>query len=111
LQNACRSLFLFFEDDVQEFLYNRESTSLSEVNRFDCEVEMNWALIFSPAVIWVLIPITAIICTTIVKLTRMYQAHTERIAMIERGIDPGEYREGQAVCDPTMQKHRRSAEA
>jgi hypothetical protein len=50
---------------------------------------MEWRQFFlNPAVVWILIPITAILIGGIKGLYRMYCEHTERIAMIEQGIVP-----------------------
>ena len=42
----------------------------------------------NPAVVWVLIPITAILLGGIHKLYEQYCRHTERIEMIQSGIHP-----------------------
>ena len=50
---------------------------------------MRWELFFlNPAVVWVLIPIAAILTTGIQQLVKMYFRHRERIALIEQGIHP-----------------------
>lgn len=41
-----------------------------------------------PEVLIFMIPIVAIICSTIKKLSRMRFEHEERLARIEAGIDP-----------------------
>ncbi|MCA9196223.1 MAG: hypothetical protein KDA87_01755 [Planctomycetales bacterium] len=50
---------------------------------------MRWEHFFlNPAVVWVLIPIVAIVVTGIQQIIRMVLRHRERIAMIEQGIHP-----------------------
>ncbi|MEZ6115517.1 MAG: hypothetical protein R3C28_02935 [Pirellulaceae bacterium] len=46
------------------------------------------ALFLNPAVVWVMIPIVAIVVTGIQQIIRMVLRHRERIAMIEQGIHP-----------------------
>ena len=54
---------------------------------------MDWRMFFlNPAVVWVLIPIAAILLSGIQALAKMYFTHQERIAMIEQGIHPDEGR-------------------
>ena len=50
---------------------------------------MNWiTLLLSPNVIWVLIPIVAIIGIFSVLGAKVYFAHVERMGKIRNGIDP-----------------------
>ena len=50
---------------------------------------MRWELFFlNPAVVWVLIPVTAILVGGIQQLVKMICRHRERIAMIEQGMNP-----------------------
>ncbi len=50
---------------------------------------MDWRMFFmNPAVVWVLIPVAAILIGGIQALAKMYFSHQERIAMIEQGIHP-----------------------
>jgi len=52
---------------------------------------MDWSRFFlNPAVVWVLIPVTAILVGGIQQLVKMFLTHQERIAMIEQGIHPDE---------------------
>lgn len=48
------------------------------------------AFFLNPAVVWVLIPITAILISGIQQVYKQYCRHVERIAMIENGIHPDE---------------------
>lgn len=45
---------------------------------------------FHPGVIWVLIPIVAIICSFVHKGLKMHYEHKERMARIEFGLEPEE---------------------
>ena len=50
---------------------------------------MNWQAFFlNPAVVWVLIPVSAILISGIRGLYSQYCKHQERIAMIENGLHP-----------------------
>lgn len=50
---------------------------------------MEWHHFFlNPAVVWVTIPIAAILIGGIQTLVKMYYSHQERIAMIEQGMHP-----------------------
>ena len=50
---------------------------------------MNWQAFFlNPAVVWVLIPVSAILVSGITALYAMHCKHHERIAMIENGMHP-----------------------
>ena len=48
----------------------------------------NWQFLFNPAVIWVFIPITAIIVGTLGTIIHKSQQHRERMAMIAAGMHP-----------------------
>ncbi len=55
---------------------------------------MDWRYFFmNPAVVWVLIPVAAILVGGIQAVLKMYFTHQERIAMIEQGIHPDQGRE------------------
>lgn len=47
-----------------------------------------WMMLFNPAVVWVLIPIVAILAGTIAKIIQRSQEHRERMAMIGAGLHP-----------------------
>jgi hypothetical protein len=49
---------------------------------------MNWSRLFSPEVIWVLIPITGIVVWGITEILQQIHRHQERQAMIEQGMHP-----------------------
>lgn len=49
-----------------------------------------WELLLRPDVIWVLIPIVAILGGIGHKIVKLVIAHRERMAMIEQGIHPDE---------------------
>jgi len=49
---------------------------------------MNWNDLLSPAVLIFLIPIVAIIVGGIVAIAKLLIRHRERLAMIERGMNP-----------------------
>ena len=54
---------------------------------------MDWRDFFlNPAVVWVLVPLGAILVGGIQALVKMYFTHQERISMIEQGIHPDQYR-------------------
>lgn len=44
--------------------------------------------LLNPATVWVLIPVAAIVVTGIRAITKANHRHRERMAMIERGMDP-----------------------
>jgi hypothetical protein len=48
----------------------------------------NWQILLSPAIVWVFIPITAILIGGISKILQQSQRHRERMAMIAAGIHP-----------------------
>lgn len=48
----------------------------------------NWVLLFNPAVVWVLIPIVAIVVSAVAKIMHRSQEHRERMAMIAAGLHP-----------------------
>ena len=55
---------------------------------------MEWREFFlNPAVVWILVPVAAILIGGIQALVKMYFTHQERISMIEQGIHPDQYRE------------------
>ena len=61
---------------------------------------MEWVrIIFSPAVVWVLIPLTVLTFLGIQQLAKMYFDHQERMALIDQGIHPD---------DPTRDAARES---
>ena len=47
-----------------------------------------WAHLLNPAVIWVLIPIVAILVGAIARIIQRSQEHRERMAMIAAGLHP-----------------------
>lgn len=50
---------------------------------------MHWEAFFlNPAVVWVLIPVSAILIGGISGIYSQYCKHVERISMIENGIHP-----------------------
>ena len=49
---------------------------------------MDWSMLLEPSRLALLIPIVAIICGIGIGITKMIIDHRERMAMIERGIDP-----------------------
>lgn len=50
---------------------------------------MSWEAFFlNPAVVWVIIPVAAIVLGGVSEIYKMYCRHQERIAMIENGIHP-----------------------
>ena len=52
-------------------------------------MDVHWSHFFlNPAVVWICIPIAAIVLSGIQALVKMYFSHQERIAMIEHGIHP-----------------------
>lgn len=48
----------------------------------------NWLYVFNPAVVWVLIPVTAILVGMIGTIVHRSQQHRERMAMIAAGMHP-----------------------
>ena len=53
-------------------------------------MDIEWSRFFlNPAVVWVTIPVAAILIGGIQALVKMYFSHQERIAMIEQGMHPG----------------------
>jgi hypothetical protein len=48
----------------------------------------SWQILFSPAIIWVFIPITAIIVGSLATIIHKSQQHRERMAMIAAGMHP-----------------------
>lgn len=50
---------------------------------------MSWQAFFlNPALVWILIPLTAMLLGGIGEIYKRYCEHQERIAMIENGIHP-----------------------
>ena len=56
---------------------------------------MNWNEFVSPEIIVFLIPLAAILVGGIIAITKLIIRHRERMAMIERGIDPDHPQEPQ----------------
>ena len=52
------------------------------------EEGFNWMFLFSPAVVWVWIPITAILVGTVASIIHRWHQHQERMAMIAAGLHP-----------------------
>ena len=50
--------------------------------------EFSWQILFSPAIVWVFIPITAILVGTLGTIIHKSQQHRERMAMIAAGMHP-----------------------
>ena len=48
----------------------------------------HWQYLFNPAVVWVLIPVTAILVGMIATIIHRWQQHRERMAMIAAGMHP-----------------------
>jgi hypothetical protein len=48
----------------------------------------DWIILFNPAVVWVFIPIVAILVGAIAKIVQRSQEHRERMAMIAAGMHP-----------------------
>ena len=44
--------------------------------------------LLNPALIWILIPITWLLLTTVVEILKLVQKHRERMALINQGIHP-----------------------
>ena len=49
---------------------------------------MSWERILRPDVLWVFIPLAAILVVGINAALAQFHRHRERLAMIEQGIDP-----------------------
>ena len=61
---------------------------------------MEWVkIIFSPAVVWVLIPLTVLTFLGLQQLAKLYFNHQERMALIDQGIHPD---------DPTQEAEQES---
>ena len=61
---------------------------------------MEWRMFFlNPAVVWILIPLAAILISGIKSLFHMYYEHVERIAMIQQGIMPPERSDASVLAD------------
>ena len=54
----------------------------------------DWNQLLRPEVIWVFVPITAILVGGTLAVLRMINEHEERMAMIERGMRPEEPAQG-----------------
>lgn len=52
----------------------------------------DWNRLLRPDVLWVLIPITAIVFHAVRLIIERQHAHQERMAMIERGLHPDDPR-------------------
>lgn len=46
------------------------------------------SFLMNPATVWVLIPVVAIVVTGVRAMTKANHRHRERMAMIERGMNP-----------------------
>ena len=51
-------------------------------------MEILRSFLHNPATVWVLIPVVAILIGGIGAIMKQNQRHKERMAMIERGMDP-----------------------
>jgi hypothetical protein len=49
---------------------------------------MEWSRILDPAILGLLIPVVALLVGGAIVITKMVTKHQERLAMIERGINP-----------------------
>ncbi|MBN1851811.1 MAG: hypothetical protein JW829_03775 [Pirellulales bacterium] len=49
---------------------------------------MDWNRLLSPEIIWVFIPIIAILCGSITSIIVRFHKHRERMAMIAAGFHP-----------------------
>ena len=49
---------------------------------------MDWSRILDPAILGLLIPVVALLVGGAIAITKMVTKHQERLAMIERGINP-----------------------
>ena len=49
---------------------------------------IDWRILLTPSCIWIFIPIAAILSEAVLRLFKLYHRHTERMAMIERGLHP-----------------------
>ena len=49
---------------------------------------MEWSRILDPAILGLLIPVVALLVGGAIAITKMVTKHQERLAMIERGINP-----------------------
>ena len=52
------------------------------------DATMIWTRILSPEIIWVFIPLVAILCGSIISLVKRGHRHRERMAMIAAGMHP-----------------------
>jgi hypothetical protein len=60
---------------------------------------MEWERLLRPEIFGMLIPITAILVVGAIAITKMVIRHRERLAMIERGLDPDHRPEGPERSD------------
>jgi hypothetical protein len=58
---------------------------------------MTWQQILRPDVLWVVVPLAAILVLGINGGLAQYHRHRERLAMIEQGIDPDARKDRQKV--------------
>ena len=59
--------------------------------------------LLNPALIWIFIPITWLVLTSIVEILKLVQKHRERMALIHQGIHPDlELEEASADFDGEM---------
>ena len=49
---------------------------------------MDWNRLLSPELIWVFIPVVAILCGAITSIVKRAHRHRERMAMIAAGMHP-----------------------
>jgi len=48
----------------------------------------DWGMIFTPTVVWVFIPIVAILIQGVLAILKQINQHEERLAMIKNGMNP-----------------------
>lgn len=70
------------------------------------ERSFHWMYVFNPAVVWVLIPISAILAGTVAKVIQRSQEHRERMAMIAAGLHPDFPPEPESFEDDEEQEWR-----
>ena len=49
---------------------------------------MNWNRLLSPDLIWIVIPVAAILVGGVLQVLKQSHRHQERLAMIDHGINP-----------------------
>lgn len=54
-----------------------------------------WQSLVRPDVVWVLVPVVAIIIGGVIAVVQMVIAHRERMAMIEQGMHPDEQKQSE----------------